>query len=457
MAGINGPNIVTDNLLAYIDAANSNSYSGSGLTCYDISGNGHTAVLTAGGNVKHRPNTNKGCFTFNTQNFTASGSAQLSTSTQKIGSASLSLGSTTGKATSIDTIDFDVDEWTIEFWFNPNTLSGSQNIFDTRTSSEHNGPVVYFNGVYLRYYSSGIRISFDTTGIVSTGNWYHIALTKNSSGVHTLWLDGTSRGTWTSSTSYSTPDYVTLGLYPGNNGGQTNGYVDELRVSNTARYTSSFTPSTSTFSIDEYTILLSHFNGADTSTTLDAIDGYFEHTDVLDMGTSDITINCWLNSSSVRGSHTYFHSKSKAANVANRYAVGLQNNTNKFRSFFAPVVNVDIVTVGSTELQTDQWYMVTAVFDRSDDMILYVNGVEETTTTYINNVATSSGISSYSSNNIQSDYPYRIGSYTSSDNVGLYPNTSFVGDIAVFMHYNRALSQSEIEQNFNAHRGRFNI
>lgn len=190
--------------------------------------------------------------------------------------------------------------------------------------------------------------------------------------------------------------------------------------------------------------------------TFDQYD-YSEHTDILDMGTSDLTISCWINLSSTRGVHSWFQSKARAANVAARYAVGLQSNTEKLRSFFAPVVNVDILTIGSTELQVDQWYMVTTVYDRSDDMIQYVNGVQESSTTYINNSVTSSGISNYSSNDIQSNYPYRIGAYTASDNVGLYQNRGFMGNIALLMHYNRALTQAEIQQNFNAHRGRFSI
>ena len=47
------------------------------------------------------------------------------------------------------------------------------------------------------------------------------------------------------------------------------GYIDELRVSNTARYTSSFTPTGSAFSTDANTKLLLHFD--DTAMNLSLI------------------------------------------------------------------------------------------------------------------------------------------------------------------------------------------
>jgi len=44
MAGFSGPNIVEDNLLFAVDAANVKSYPGSGTTLFDLSGNKHHSV-----------------------------------------------------------------------------------------------------------------------------------------------------------------------------------------------------------------------------------------------------------------------------------------------------------------------------------------------------------------------------------------------------------------------------
>lgn len=41
-----------------------------------------------------------------------------------------------------------------------------------------------------------------------------------------------------------------------------NGYIDEVRISNTARYSSNFTPTTGAFTTDANTISLQHFDNA---------------------------------------------------------------------------------------------------------------------------------------------------------------------------------------------------
>lgn len=43
-----GPNIVTDGLVLYLDAANTKSYPGSGTTWNDLSGNGNNGTLING-------------------------------------------------------------------------------------------------------------------------------------------------------------------------------------------------------------------------------------------------------------------------------------------------------------------------------------------------------------------------------------------------------------------------
>ena len=42
------PHIVRDNLILYVDAGNVKSYSGSGTTWKDLSGNGHDGTLVNG-------------------------------------------------------------------------------------------------------------------------------------------------------------------------------------------------------------------------------------------------------------------------------------------------------------------------------------------------------------------------------------------------------------------------
>ena len=61
MAGIGGPDIITDGLVLYLDAANSKSYPGSGTTWKDLSGKGNDSALTNGPNYR---STGMGSFLF---------------------------------------------------------------------------------------------------------------------------------------------------------------------------------------------------------------------------------------------------------------------------------------------------------------------------------------------------------------------------------------------------------
>ena len=63
MSGVTGPNIVTDNLILYVDAGNVQSYPGSGTTWYDLSGNNYHMVN--GNTMPTYSSADGGKFTFN--------------------------------------------------------------------------------------------------------------------------------------------------------------------------------------------------------------------------------------------------------------------------------------------------------------------------------------------------------------------------------------------------------
>jgi hypothetical protein len=101
---------------------------------------------------------------------------------------------------------------------------------------------------------------------ITTGTWNHIALVRNSNTL-TIYVNGVSGGT-------SATLGATLGsqsaLYIGNrpdNDLSVNGYLDEIRISNTARYTGTFTPTATAFGNDANTLFLMHADGSNNSTT----------------------------------------------------------------------------------------------------------------------------------------------------------------------------------------------
>lgn len=180
----------------------------------------------------------------------------------------------------------------------------------------------------------------------------------------------------------------------------------------------------------------------------DGVNDYSDHGDILDMGTSDTTIIFWVRPLSVATSNDWFVSKAAALGQSFRYAFGVSANTNQPRIFFCPQNGIDILALGNTSLSINTWYMLTGIWNRSGNMQIYVNDQAET-------MSGSTNISAYSSTNMQSANPYRVGAFTASNNSDVF--NPFHGDIAQSLHYNKALTEAEIKQNFNATRGRYGI
>ena len=100
---------------------------------------------------------------------------------------------------------------------------------------------------------------------LTDGKWHHIALVLNN-GTLTVYVDGVPGSHTASGVVMNSDDSNALGIGAGyNNINNITGLVDEVRISNTARYTSNFTPQTTPFVRDQYTKLLYHFdeNGQD--------------------------------------------------------------------------------------------------------------------------------------------------------------------------------------------------
>ena len=123
----------------------------------------------------------------------------------------------------------------------------------------------YLTGIYI---SSGTLSGYFQTGAsaqtqvatgqsLAAGQFYHIALVRNGT-AFAVYLDGTSVGTSTSSSNiHNASQFFSIGNYSNNDGDTINGFVSNFRYSSTARYTGNFTPTTSNFTSDSDTILLS--------------------------------------------------------------------------------------------------------------------------------------------------------------------------------------------------------
>ena len=184
------------------------------------------------------------------------------------------------------------------------------------------------------------------------------------------------------------------------------------------------------------------------SMLFDGTDDFVEFGDILDLGTNSMTVNHWIKLNVV--STQTFLSKALAGPQAYRFSTAINYNapTNRLAGFMQGNSGVDIIPYGSTILSANTWFMATFVFDRSSTIKLYYNGVLETLTG-------NATISQWNGLNFQSINPFRLGSYTAGNNVGVFAPTN--GKIAITQVYHRVLTPTEISQNFNATRSRFGI
>ena len=204
---------------------------------------------------------------------TARGNAKVSTAQSKFGGASM-LSDGAGDCLQVSSnadFGYSTGDFTIEFFIRPTTnLTSTYNIWDQRADGEGGAvkPSIYISGSTLYYYTnSDNRISYGVT--LQSGTWYHIALSRSGTSTK-LFLDGTQVGsTYTDSNSYTTSQVV-IGAYSAGGGtysGSTPAYFDEIRISNSARYTTTFTPTAAAFTNDRNTLLLLHTDGTNNSTT----------------------------------------------------------------------------------------------------------------------------------------------------------------------------------------------
>lgn len=191
---------------------------------------------------------------------TTRGGAALTSVQAKFGSGSVSITNIGDLITVSGTSDLYSGDFTAEMWIWNSNLTQLPNgvLWDIRTSAS-NG--LY---VYVSYGSIGLYEGITGKGLTSAGfvnsSWNHIAIVRNSNNLK-IFVNGVQKISATvTTTNYSSRTTYVAGTY--NDSIPLRGYIDELRISNTARYTTAFTEPISPFSNDEYVRALVHFNGS---------------------------------------------------------------------------------------------------------------------------------------------------------------------------------------------------
>jgi hypothetical protein len=173
--------------------------------------------------------------------------------------------------------------------------------------------------------------------------------------------------------------------------------------------------------------------------TFDGVDDFIQYTSLLNVGNT-FTVNCWIkptaNTRQTIVSNGYPYSTNKGFFMA---CPG-NNSTDLFISLGQDqklaVSNTGMVTTGA-------WQMVTARVNGASELIkLYINGVEVTYSTQ-----TDANIT----------LQYDTGVFTTGCRNGVAADDRLYSNFATLQIYNRALSTTEITQNYNYFKGRFGL
>ncbi len=177
---------------------------------------------------------------------TAFGNAQIDTAQSKFASASALFDGAGDYLTIPDSADWDfgTGDFTIDFQVRFNTIPIQPTFVDIGATTSGAVVTYYSNTLYCYIASSVYQFSWTP----STGTWYHVALVRSGANLKAF-INGVQIGSTLSNSSNITG--VTQGVRIGNgfDTAEHNGWLDEVRISNIARWTSNFTPPASEYTL----------------------------------------------------------------------------------------------------------------------------------------------------------------------------------------------------------------
>lgn len=185
--------------------------------------------------------------------------AQISTSVKKFGTGSLAFNGTTDYLSNYaqSTMDFGTGNFTVEGWFYTSNSSTRQELL----GNYRNSTLGYGIGLNVSasrdivFYLGNTTIAASSGSVWTASQWVYFAIVRSGTTV-TIYINGTSVATGTSSASISPSGNVTYIGATGTSSGTVptapqlffNGYIDDLRFTKgVARYTTNFTPPTAAF------------------------------------------------------------------------------------------------------------------------------------------------------------------------------------------------------------------
>ena len=376
--------LTTDNSLTYFDTS---VYTTSNQS-YQFSGSGFNFSTTThyadGGSL----NLSSGDFIITNSTLSnliySSSNVAINTTRSKFGNSSafitgLSNGVGSIRIVNLPTSSF-TGNWTYECWVYPTNArcawgDGQQGIFCCKSQAPYTPFALIITPSNMR-----LQLFVSTTGTdwlinaivgstsISLNSWSHIAFVWDGSS-YKVYLNGTVDINVSSTTAI--PSANLDELYISNNStifsvqGLNNGYIDEVRVSSIARYTSNFTPTTTAFSSDANTIYLNHFEGTNNSTNW--ITGQETPSNSLDVALP-WTIEIFVRIPS-------YVTRSLIFNGQYFHLAFINDGT--IRLFLGDGINTWSYGQSSSVLSINVWYHIAVVYNGTDYR-LYVDGTEST-------------------------------------------------------------------------------
>ena len=307
--------------------------------------------------------------------------------------------------------------FTVEFWMNCGAQSGSvaAMIGSGNTGWGTGACLIRMSGStgpgveMFHYDGNGATAMLSSITQVNDDAWHHVAVVRSSTTWY-MFIDGTLEDTWTG-TNPSTNWANNSIMYIGKNGwdgtsGEWIGYMDEIRISNTARYTASFTPATTEFSSDGNTKLLIHSNTTMGSTTftdssseantvtnsgckhvapkigtgMGAFDGSGDYLslatadkEIWNWGTSAYTVEGWVNTTS-QTSQFIWHGAGSGNSVGFRVRVQADGKINANEQ-----VSGDHEFISSSTVDDGNWHHWAVSREQGRYAQLYIDGTLEAT------------------------------------------------------------------------------
>jgi len=184
---------------------------------------------------------------------TTFGGASISTTQSQFGGSSMLFDGSSGYVKFNNSIVMGTQAYTMECWFYLNSTSFSPNFYPfigTSTNSTSALDIRIFSTTTIQVDSNNSSTTTFTLPVtLTTGVWYHVAVTRDAAGNCNVWLNGvrSTSGNQTVSANYTgTTD--SIGYVNGSPSAYFNGYIDEFRLTlGVARYTANFTPSSTSF------------------------------------------------------------------------------------------------------------------------------------------------------------------------------------------------------------------